>query len=84
MSSGQTARRISGALGAFLFLYVASVGPVAVLLTRNDHVGLGKSGVVLVYAPIILLAEWSPMLRAGFDWYAELWEKLLRGSQMME
>jgi hypothetical protein len=50
--------------------YVLSTGPMLWLAKRGYvHPAIG-----LVYAPLVLLAEWVPYVRNALNWYVGLWQ----------
>jgi hypothetical protein len=54
----------------FPIAYVLSVGPACLLV--NEHI-LEEQVLETVYAPIIIVSDWSPTIGECMGWYVELW-----------
>jgi|GEM_PF-6314152 len=54
--------------------YVLSIGPVVWLNDRNYIDVDENTAVLMFYAPLIYLHNYSPQLAAPLDWYVGLWE----------
>ena len=51
-------------------VYLLLIGPVAWLVDHQKMPGWLAEG---IYAPVIILAEWSPAFMRILEWYIELW-----------
>ena len=60
---------VSGLVLLPLF-YLLAIGPTAWLIA---HGWISESHAEALYAPVLMLVDWSPAGRRLFDWYVDLW-----------